>query len=1072
MKKSYIMYAMTVLLLWIPLVGNAQDRIITGTVTSASDQFPLMGATILIKGTSKGTQTDFDGNFSIEAPKGATLIISFVGFATQNILVENQTIINVILQEEFNALDEVVVTGYATQQRNTMATSVSKLDTKVLQSAPRANAATALQGMVAGLRVTQNTGQPGSTPSLTLRGGTSYGGGGSPLILIDGVPGSFYALNSDDIESMEVLKDAASTAIYGARAANGVILVTTKKGKAGRSNITYRQKYTVNNRRKFAEYLGASDYITYHRKAVKNAQVVLGSNAFNNFLVGPQAFGTGNNTTDSPFTTMILSSTNNYLVGQPGWQTMTDPINPNQTLIFQESQMSELFFQNSYANDHSLSFDGGNENGSYYLGLGYLDDKGIVIGSGFKRYSGTFNASYKITENFKVSSNVIYAHSGITPTYLNNDYSVFQRAAGQPPTSRIYNHNPDGSLSNIPNPGTNSSFGNPLYYGDKFVRKNLEQRLTSSVQIDWTFANNFNLMVRGSHFAINNSNEYFAKAYINAGSLITTRNASASHSRILRNQATAVVSYKNTFANKHNLDILLGTEYFKENTFNFSAGTRLSPTDLIETMNAGAEADGVPYSYRDQYAITSGFGQLNYDFDNRILLGLTFRNDGASRLGNNKFDFFPGASLGWNVHNEAFFKESKTANIISNLKPRISYGVNGNIDILSNFGVFGIYGPSATYDTQSGYGNTSLPLLDLKWERSTTLNFGLDLGIFNNKITILADYFNREVKDKLATLPLPLWTGFSGITTNNGTLQNKGLELEITGKIINNDNLKWSLGANFFRIRNYAKKLPDNGVDRNRQGGIEIYDPLTGETKFVGGLQEGQRVGYDIVTVYQHDGVYANQAEVDEHSGRRVTFASNQTLIRPGDSRWVDQNGDNIIDYRDRVVIGRTTPDFMGGFTSDFSYKNFNLFIKTDFATGHLILNKTRQRGLAQVQGNQNWTTELLKTWTPDNTDTSLARFDFTDPQKNYIENGGQNSSTSQLWEKGDYLALREVTLSYTLPNEALKDIVKSLRFYITGSNLAYLFNNYTGNSPENGGLDDGRFPLPRTITLGLNANF
>lgn len=249
MKKSYIMYAMTVLLLWIPLIGNAQDRIITGTVTSASDQIPLMGATILIKGTSKGTQTDFDGNFSIEAPKGATLIISFVGFATQNILVENQTIINVILQEEFNALDEVVVTGYATQQRNTMATSVSKLNTKVLESASRSNVATSLQGTIAGLQVTQSTGQPGATPVLVLRGGTQWGGNGFPLILIDGVPGSFFALNSDDIESIEVLKDAASTAIYGARAANGVVLISTKKGKSGRSNISFKSKLSINKRR-------------------------------------------------------------------------------------------------------------------------------------------------------------------------------------------------------------------------------------------------------------------------------------------------------------------------------------------------------------------------------------------------------------------------------------------------------------------------------------------------------------------------------------------------------------------------------------------------------------------------------------------------------------------------------------------------------------------------------------------------------------------------------------------------------------------------------------------------------
>jgi len=411
-------------------IGWAQERIVNGTVSS--DEMPLPGAAVVVKGTTHGTQTDFDGNYTLTAKEGDILVFSFIGYTTQERKVtggaKNLTI-NIKLKEETNALDEVVVTGYGVQTRKTLATSVSKLDTKVLESAPRANAATALQGSIAGVRVTQVTGKPGTTPEIQLRGGTGFDGSGSPLVLIDGVPGSFYALNSDDIESMEVLKDAASTAIYGARAANGVILITTKKGKAGRSNITVRTKYTMNQKRALPDYLEARDFIYWNRRAIKNVQDY-GVHNFNQFLTGTHAMATGNNTTDSPYTTMELTNANRYLLNNPEWQTMTDPLDPTKTLIFQNNNVGELIYQYSDAKDYSISFEGGNDKGSYYLGLGYLDDTGLVLGSNFKRYSGTFNGSYKITDDFKVSSNVLYAQSNrvgsfrdALSTYANEDTS-------------------------------------------------------------------------------------------------------------------------------------------------------------------------------------------------------------------------------------------------------------------------------------------------------------------------------------------------------------------------------------------------------------------------------------------------------------------------------------------------------------------------------------------------------------------------------------------------------------------------------------------------------------------------
>ena len=1054
----------------------AQNLTIKGTVID-KDGVPLIGVTVLVQGTSNGTITDIDGNYTLnDAPSNGTLEVSYVGMLTQTISINGQTKINITLSEDIALLDEVVVVGYSTQARSQMTTSVAKLDTKVLESASRSNAATALQGTIPGLKVVQSSGQPGQTPSMVLRGGTSFDGSGSPLILIDGVPGSFYALNSDDIASMEVLKDAASTAIYGARAANGVILVTTKRGKAGQSRINFRAKYTSNQHKKDPmQYLNAADYVKYNRLAIMNSRMVENNpNSWGTFLDGANAAGTGNNTTNSIYTTMFLTDANRYLLSFDNWQTMKDPVS-GKDLIFMDNKMDELFYQKSNTQDYSLSLEGGSDKGTYYLGLGYMDDKGLVFGSGFKRISGTLNTSYNFSEDFKITSNFIYAHSNQSLAF-DDIYNLFQRTAGLAPTSRIYNNNPDGSLSDEYQPGTYLGFGNPLYYRDKFPKSNLEQRLTASVQLDYKFLNDFNISLRASHFTINNSNESFNKAYLSSGRLNTERVSSASQDRTMRNQVTALLNYKKQI-DKHNISALLGTEYFRENRFSFSASTRYSPTDLIYTMNVGSESQGVPYSYRTQYAIASLFGQANYDFDYKYLVGLTFRYDGTSRLANQKYGFFPGVSLGWNVHNEEFYKDSKISNVISRLKPRISYGVNGNIDILSNFGVFGIYNLTPVYDGQTGYANTNLPNFDLKWERSTTLNFGLDMGFFNNRVNLMADYFVRDVKDKLANLNLPLWTGFSSILTNNGTLQNRGFELELNADIIDNKDFKWNVGTTYYTVKNYAKALPANGVDKNRQGGTEIYDPETGATKYVGGLQEGERVGYDVITAYFFDGVYQTQAEIDEHANRTVEFAWNKKKRFLGDTRWKDLNGDNVIDYLDRAVIGRTTPKFTGGVTTNLTYKNFDLFVKGDYAVGHYLINGRRVKGIAQTQGNQNGPLEIRDSWTTDNPNSNIPRFDLVDRQKNHLaagwDQGDIASGNSRYIEKGDYFALREITLSYNINGKYVKDVFENARLYFTAANIAY-FSNYTGSLPEEsyGGNDTGRYPLPTSYTLGLNITF
>lgn len=1056
----------------------AQEQAITGVVTD-TEGVPLPGASVVIQGTTTGTQTDFDGNYTIDANVGDVLVFSYLGFDTQEVSVSNETTISITLAQNTAILDEVVVTGYGSQARGKLTTSVSKLDTEVLQSATRSNAATALQGTVAGLRVTNTTGQPGSTPQIVLRGGTNFDGTGSPLILIDGVPGSFYGLNSEDIESIEVLKDAAATAIYGARSANGVVLVTTKTGKSGKSSINYRYNYSINEERDDQKYLTAADFLNYNRQGHAYSEQTRGNpNFIRQFINGDNSFGIGGNTTNSPFTTQLLTSDNEYLLNQPGWNSIPDILDPTRNILFFDNQnVGDRIYQNSESKDHYLSFDGGNEKGTYYLGLGLLDNDGLILGSGFKRYSGKFSGSYKVSDKVKVNSNILYTHSNLSRSPLGSDDTVFRRFQGQAPTSRDFDNNPDGTFSDIYTVGQNQGFGNPLYYQDKFVRKNLEQRLAASVGLDWNVANNLLFSVNASHFTINNHNENFNRAYrvgSNEGPIRAAREASVQLQRTLRNQLTATLNYTKTFG-KHNINALIGTEYFKDNFFTTSAGTRNSPTDLIETLNAGAEADGIPSSFETEYVITSAFGRLLYDYDDKYLLGFTFRNDGSSRLGNNKTGFFPGVSFGWNLHNESFFTDSGISETISRIKPRLSYGVNGNQDVLSNYGVFGAYGAQGVYNGQTGYANSLLPTLDLQWEKSTTFNVGLDVSFFNERLSLIADYYSRDIKDKLADLTLPFYTGFSSILTNNGTIRNKGFELQVSGDIIRNDNLTWNVGATLSRNRNFVVTLPDNDNDLNRQGGELIWNPSTGEEEWVGGFQEGQRSGNDLVVAFEQDGVYANQAEADADNSITDEFmpAASTNQRWAGDSKWVDQNEDGIINGLDRKVIGRTTPDVVGGFTTSLNYKNFSLFVQTDFAMGHLVWNHIRAKGYGQTQGNLNQPIEVLDSWTPTNTDTDWPRMVFVNDAKNVWrgnESRGslQNFGNEQFWEKGDYLAIREVTLRYNVPKALFNDNIQRLSLYVTGSNLHY-FKSMSGDTPEIGGVQYGAFPVPRTITIGLN---
>lgn len=1075
------------------VVAFAQQGQVQGVVTSAVDDTPLPGVTVVIKGTQTGTLTDIDGRYQINAQQGQVLTFSFVGFVSQEIQVGAQSEINVRLNEDVTTLNEVVAIGYGTQSRQTITTSVSKLDKKVMENVAMANPASALQGTVPGLRVINTTGQPGASPSILLRGGASINSPGGPLVVVDGVVRAFNDINPSDIESVEVLKDAASTAIYGARANNGVILVTTKRGKTGTSEIQYKVRTGFNHLRTAYEYMNARDFLYYNRLGVRRVNEARALSGV--ALVTPDSqTGFGVNLPHIYSTQKITSANRNEfssLVNQ-GWEWMIDPFNDRDTLMFIDygSQIRDAAFNNpAKTQDHYLSFTGGNDKGKFAASVGYYNEDGLVVGTKYERFSGTFNGSYRIKPNFEVLGTVAYSVSKLPPIYQ-AESAIFYRVQSLWPTFKPFDD--EGN----PNPNNAAGNGNPLYYLDKQIRKNKTGRTTFNLGANWEIVKDLLLQANANFYITDGLNESFNKAIQYQTSTVpdATRAASASYSNAVQQQHTLTLNYFKTINRNHNFNLLVGGEYFDVSSFGLSAAGNRAATDFIYTLNAATERTSISSSWGAQ-RILSGFSRLTYDFDGKYLVSANLRYDGISRLAkNNRWAAFPGVSAGWNMHREAFFTESGLNQVFSTFKPRISYGVNGNVAGVGEFEVQGAYGLQTLYNGQSGFLNTGVVNTDLRWERSTSVDIGADIGFFNNRASLSFDYFNRVTSDLLTNLALPGYTGFSSIRTNLGSLRNRGFEVDINANVLRTSNgLTWDLGFNTSYVRNRILKLPDNGNERNRQGGYEVYDPEQGKVVWVGGLQEGGTLG-DIFAFKQErilrDWDDVNQSVANRYDAIAELYGpaayadlANKTgkfPIEPGDVLWADLDNNGIINSLDRVKVGNIYPTFTGGLSSSLSYKNFTFYARFDYGVGHTIYNDLYARILGQMQGTFNLIEDVKKMWSEDNRDSDLPRFYYGDQvagaKKNITRsnNAGTalDNNSSRFYEKGDYLAVRELTLAYQFPSAWVSKIkMSNLRLNITGQNLSYI-TKYTGTSPELGGLDAGRYPLPRTVIFGLQVSF
>lgn len=1082
-----------------------QNGSCTGIVKDTTGE-TVIGASVVVKGTTNGTITGIDGDFSLNNVKQGDIIqISFVGYKTVEVKWNGQPL-NVTLKDDTEMLGEVVVTGYGGQQLRTKVTnSISKVKQESLNVGMHSNPAQALSGAVAGLKVIQSSGSPGATPTIILRGGTNLDGTGSPLVVVDGqLRDSMSDINPEDIESMDVLKDAGATALYGARASNGVILITTKRGKAGFREINFKAKLGLSYARTPYEFLEAGEYIKAMHKAHWDAGHLFQDKDGNtktywgnweSYLNGKQPFGTGNNLDQDIYSTQFLNEDNKYLLGR-GWQTVTDPITGKE-ILYKNTDVDKYNLNDpAFSQDYNINMSGGNDRGTYYAGLGYNRQEGVPVNTFYERYSFITNASYKIADWLTSTSSLNYnrANWKNMPGSNGSELNYFGRVRSLPPTVLFEDEEGNMKLG----PGT--ADGNQMYQPDQWWNDNQSDKFTMSQSFKIDILKNLSLTANMNWYYSETYQESFTKDYENTpGNFVRTRSATAYYNRDFRQTYNAVLNYNETFFLDHHVEVMLGMEYYNKYQRGFEAQGQGAPTDDLPDLSLTDKGEGkrTINSWHEKQRILSFFGRLNYDFKDKYLLSFVFRRDGySSLLGDNRWGFFPGVSAGWIFGREDFIKEAIP--VMSFGKLRASYGINGNASGIGAYTLQGSYGSSNSNGSFNYNGNTSyliteLPNPNLRWEKTATFEVGADLSFFANRLNTNLTYYNRLTSDKYAALSFPTSTGFSSVTNNNGEFRNQGIEIELSGKIIDSKDWTWSASGNIAFNKNKIVSLPDNGMERNRINAFQVYTGNGDEKKWVGGQQEGQEPG--ILYLYQADGIYRSYDEIPANLvrkyGSRTYYgpeawnkltaeqqnATTNFPIQPGDTKFHDVNGDDVIDEFDKVKVGATSPRWTGGFNTTLRWKNFQLYGRFDYALGFWLYENSGTQSttpwfMGCYQGTYNTPTMYYDTWSESNPNAKYPRYLFAD------QNGKNNYIASTMFAyRGDYLAIREISLSYSLPESVAKMLkMQRAEVSITGQNLGYITGAKNVGSPEANPKDNGAvgqgYSLPRTILFGVNLTF
>lgn len=1009
-----------VLLLALVFRVAAQDREVTGKVTSSEDGAALPGVSVTIKGTTRGVTTDGNGNYKISVSSNSTLVFSFVGFQKQNATVGNKSTINSVLTADVSEINEVVVVGYTTQSRRTITGSQASVKGSDIASIPVQTFDRALQGRAAGVQITGSNGVPGGQVQVRIRGVGSIKGGTDPLYVVDGVqvntssnsafastnPLSF--LNPNDIENIEILKDAASAAIYGAAAANGVVLVTTKKGKSGKTNISLDVNTGYVEPTKYLDVLNTQEWLKLRTEAIANQGVELAT-ARTNALTGVRL--------DGALTDDQIAALPTY-----DWQ--------------------KAAYTKGTTNNYNFSMNGGNEKTTFYLSGAYNQSDANVRNVDYKGGNFSVKLNNKVSTKLSVDAGITLSSFNQRGTFGGPNGGSF---LGSPsfssplilPMNRIYND--DGSFFGTPATGGLAGIlnQNVLLVSDLNKINSRTNQLISSLGITYkiTDALSFRPYASIDYRTINGQNFQDPRT---ADAFNVKGRISAQQFERINFLSNATLIYDKTFKTNHKVGGLLGAEYRQDTQENFQTTAEGIPTPQFTTQSSAANPITV-FSSWTSFKKVGIFGRFNYDYASKYFLGLTARYDGSSRFGaNNLYGFFPGISAGWDIAAENFLKSSPS---ISQLKLRASYGTLGN-DQIGNFDSRGLDGGGYNYNALSGIAPESLSNASLRWERNTTSNFGLDYGFFNSRIQGSIEYFVRTSSDLLLDQPVPQTSGFSTISNNLGEMQNVGLEFSIKTVNFDKGGFRWSTDFNISKIDNKITKL---------------YDTLTvlpGRA-----VDEQIRIGYPFNSIY-----VAKYAGVNPATGRAM---------------WYDNAGNIIYRLAGSVdsyskIIGQQIPTFYGGFTNDFSYKGFDLSVLFTYEYGRTSFNN--QSAFMFENGGRLFNTlrsVYESRWTTPGQITSTPR--PINGNAETLGSGITTSAGSRVYEDASYIRLKTISLGYTVPKSIVSKLsLASIRLYVQAYNL-YTWTKWTGFDSEwvnLGSGNNGVVPQPRTITGGIKLGF
>lgn len=1048
----------------------AQDIQVKGIVVSGTDNEPLPGVNVVMKGnTTLGTITDIDGNFILSVPKDATLSISYIGFKSQDVAVNGKNELKIILVEDSEALDEVVVVGYGVQKKSVVTASIAKVSSEDLMNKTPVRMDNALKGLAAGVDVTSASGQPGDAPRVRIRGiGTINNS--NPLYIVDGMPieGGLDFVNPNDIESIEVLKDAASGAIYGARAANGVILVTTKKGKEGKASINYNFSYGWQSAWKHRDVTSATDYaILQNEKYINGGQAPIYADPYN-----------------------LTDANGNAITGfGTDWQEL-------------------VFNDNAPVINHDISISGASEKVNYYLSLGYFSQEGIVGGnhgqSNYDRLTLRSNTSYNLIDASKERSflnkldlniNLSYMRTHSTGVATNSEWGSILGSAlylspiltptlkGQAAEDMI-NYYKDYELPRDENgdpytvPGYGGSYGeinNPLAMMTLNPTKNWSHKFVPKFSFDLQLWDNLKY-----HFSYSadmsfwgNEGATTTKYYLSGNNNASHTSASAFKAQNVTWQIENTLTYDKTI-DKHSFGIVLGQSALKykgdqlggdrwnlvnpnKPSIDYATGDISYSTDANGNVTATPEFGvyGGPYT---QHTMSSMFARLSYNYDERYMFQATVRRDGSSRFGpNNKYGIFPSFSAGWNITNEAFMEN--TRDWLSNLKLRFSWGKNGN-DNIADFGYTSLtamgnnvlFGKNAIKYFGSKANRLQNP--DLKWEESEQTDIGIDMGFFGNALTFSADYYIKRTNGMIIEMPIPSYVGETKPLGNVGDMENSGVEFEL--------GYKWNISDAKFAIKGNATYLKNTLKNLGNETGYMDLDGVHGYTG--GGTRASNGEPFPYFFGYKTAGVFQNMEEVRNYVDKNGNMIMPNAV--PGDTRFVDVNGDGQITADDRTKIGNGTPDWTFGLNLNADWKGFDFNIFFQGVAGSDVFDGTFRNDVSSG----NYPSWVLGRWTGEGTSNKYPRL---------AVGNDTNWMVSDLYVcDGSYLRLKNITLGYTLPQQLTRKLtIERLRVYVQAENLV-TWTKYWGFDPEISssatslGIDRGVYPQARTFTIGANISF